>query len=135
MDDAQAAVVIIGSAAGTTKQAVDELRGQGKKVGMIKIRLFRPFPADEIAKALKNVKAVAVMDRTESYNDTCGPLGADVTTSLYRAGLSPLVMNIVYGLGGRDIRVKHMKEVYAWLDEAIKSGKVDEPYKYMGVRE
>lgn len=135
MDDAEAAVVIIGSAAGTTKQAIDELREQGKKVGMIKIRLFRPFPADEIASALKNVKAVAVMDRTESYNDTCGPLGADVTTSLYRAGLSPLVMNIVYGLGGRDVRVKHMKEVYAWLDEAIKSGKVDEPYKYMGVRE
>ena len=102
---------------------------------MMKIRLFRPFPAEEIAEALKNVKAVALMDRTESYNDTCGPLGADVTTALFRAGLTPKVINIVYGLGGRDVRVKNMIEVYGWLEDADRSGKVDEPYRYMGVRE
>ena len=82
MEDAERAVIIIGSAAGTTKDAIDKLRAQGEKVGMIKIRLFRPFPADEIAEALKEVKAVAIMDRAESYTNHGGPLGADVMLSL-----------------------------------------------------
>lgn len=135
MDDAEEAVVIIGSAAGTTKDAVDELRAQGKKVGLIKIRLFRPFPASEIADALKNVKAVAIMDRTESYNNCCGPLGAEVTAALYRAQADCLTVNYVYGLGGRDVRVEDMKGVYAELERIAQSGEVGESYRYMGVRE
>lgn len=135
MDDAELAVVMIGSAAGTTKDAVDQLRAEGNKVGLVKIRLFRPFPADEIAEVLKNCKAVAVMDRTESYNDTCGPLGADVTTALYRAKSNALVANYVYGLGGRDVRVKHMVEIYNELEKIAKEGKLDNPYRYMGIRE
>lgn len=135
MDDAEEAVVIIGSAAGTTKDAVDGLRAQGKKVGLIKIRLFRPFPASEIADALKNVKAVAIMDRTESYNDCCGPLGAEVTAALYRAKSDCLAINYVYGLGGRDVRVEDMKGVYAELEKIAQSGETGETYRYMGVRE
>lgn len=135
MDDAEYAVVIMGSAAGTTKDAVDKLREQGKKVGLIKIRLFRPFPAEEIAEALKNVKAVALMDRTESYNDTCGPIGADVTTALYRAQADCLTVNYVYGLGGRDVRVEDMEGVYAELENVASAGKVENPYRYMGIRE
>lgn len=127
MEDAEEAVVIIGSAAGTTKDAVDELREQGKKVGLIKIRLFRPFPASEIAEALKNVKAVAVMDRTESYNDCCGPLGAEVTTALYRAKSDCLAVNYVYGLGGRDVRVKDMMNVYKELEEIAQTGETGKP--------
>lgn len=135
MEDAEEAVVIIGSAAGTTKDAVDELREQGKKVGLIKIRLFRPFPASEIAEVLKNVKAVAVMDRTESYNDCCGPLGAEVTTALYRAKSDCLAVNYVYGLGGRDVRVKDMMNVYKELEEIAQTGETGETYRYMGIRE
>ena len=135
MDDAELAVVIIGSAAGTTKDAVDELRAQGKKVGLIKIRLFRPFPASEIAEALKGVKAVALMDRTESYNDNCGPIGAEVTTALYRAKSDCLAVNYVYGLGGRDVRVKDMIGIYNELEKIAESGEVGEAYRYMGVRE
>ena len=135
MEDAEEAVVIIGSAAGTTKDAVDELRELGKKVGLIKIRLFRPFPASEIAEALKNVKAVAVMDRTESYNDCCGPLGAEVTTALYRAKSDCLAVNYVYGLGGRDVRVKDMMNVYKELEEIAQTGETGETYRYMGIRE
>lgn len=135
MDDAEYAVVIIGSAAGTTKDAVDKLREQGKKVGLIKIRLFRPFPADEIAESLKNVKAVALMDRTESYNDSCGPIGADVTTALYRAKSDCLTVNYVYGLGGRDVTVKDMQGIYNELEKIAADGKVENPYRYMGVRE
>ncbi|MCH5316443.1 MAG: pyruvate ferredoxin oxidoreductase [Eubacterium sp.] len=135
MDDAELAVVIIGSAAGTTKDAVDELREQGKKVGLIKIRLFRPFPASEIAEALKGVKSVALMDRTESYNDNCGPIGAEVTTALYRAKSDCLAVNYVYGLGGRDVRVKDMIGIYNELEKIAESGEVGEAYRYMGVRE
>lgn len=135
MDDAELAVVIMGSAAGTTKDAVDKLRAEGKKVGLIKIRLFRPFPAEEIAEALKGVKAVALMDRTESYNDTCGPIGADVTTALYRAKSDAFAVNFVYGLGGRDVRVKDMVGIYNELQNIVDDGKLDNPYRYMGIRE
>jgi len=135
MDDADYAVVIIGSAAGTTKDAVDKLREQGIKAGLIKIRLFRPFPGEEIAQALKGVKAVALMDRTESYNDCCGPLGAEVTTALYRAKADVLTLNYVYGLGGRDVKVSDMIHVYKELEKAAVDGKVENPYRYMGVRE
>lgn len=135
MDDAEYAVVIIGSAAGTTKDAVDKLRAQGVKAGLIKIRLFRPFPADEIAQALKGIKAVALMDRTESYNDSCGPIGAEVTTALYRAKSDALTVNYVYGLGGRDVKVSDMVGIYKELENIAKAGKVENPYRYMGVRE
>lgn len=135
MDNAEYAVVIIGSAAGTTKDAVDALRAQGKKVGLVKIRLFRPFPASEIADALKNCKAVAMMDRTESYNDNCGPLGSEVTTALYRAKADCLTVNYVYGLGGRDVTVDDMKNIYAELEKIAEDGTVENPYRYMGVRE
>ena len=135
MDDAEYAVVIIGSATGTTKDAVDKLREQGVKAGLIKIRLFRPFPAEEIAEALKNVKAVALMDRTESYNDNCGPIGAEVTTALYRARSNALAVNYVYGLGGRDVKVSDMIGIYNELENIAKAGKVENPYRYMGVRE
>lgn len=135
MDDAEFAVVIIGSAAGTTKEAVDELREQGIKAGLIKIRLFRPFPGSEIANALKKCKAVALMDRTESYNDCCGPLGAEVTSALYREKADCLTVNYVYGLGGRDVTVSEMKDIYAELENIAQSGKVENPYRYMGVRE
>ena len=76
-------MLIMGSAAGTAKQAVDELREQGKKVGVLKLRVFRPFPAKEIAEALKNCKAAAIMDRCESYNGNGGPLGSEVTAGLF----------------------------------------------------
>ncbi len=135
MEDAEEAVVIIGSAAGTTKDAVDELRAQGKKAGLIKIRLFHPFPGSEIAEALKNVKAVALMDRTESYNDCSGPIGSEVTTALYRAKSDCLAVNYVYGLGGRDVKVEDMIGIYSELEKIAEAGEVTEPYRYMGVRE
>ncbi len=135
MDDAELAVVIIGSAAGTTKDAVDNLRAQGKKVGLIKIRVFRPFPAEELAKALKGCKAIAVMDRTESYNDCFGPLGAEVSAALYRAKATPEIVNYVYGLGGRDVQVSDMEGIYAELERIADGGMVGNAYRYLGVRE
>lgn len=134
MEDAEYAMVLIGSAAGTAKDAVDKLRAEGKKVGIIKIRMFRPFPAAEIAVALKNVKAVALMDRTESYNDHGGPIGAEVMAALFRAKVNCEAVNYVYGLGGRDVRVEHIEEVFAELEKIAAEG-TDSAYRYMGLRE
>ena len=134
-DDADYIMLLIGSAAGTAKQAVDDLRAKGKKVGVIKLRVFRPFPADEIAEALKNVKAIAIMDRAESYTNHGGPLGADVMSALFRARSQALAINYVYGLGGRDVRVEDMENVYETLKQVIADGDAGEMYRYMGIRE
>ena len=135
MEDAERAVVIIGSAAGTTKDAIDALRAKGEKVGLIKIRLYRPFPADELAKALKNVKAVAIMDRAEGYSNHGGPLGADVMSALYRARSQALAVNYIYGLGGRDVRVEDMESVFDALKQIVADGDAGETYRYLGIRE
>ena len=135
MEDAERAVVIIGSAAGTTKDAIDALRAKGEKVGLIKIRLYRPFPAEEIAAALSKVKAVAVMDRAEGYSNQGGPLGADVMSALFRARSQALAVNYIYGLGGRDVRVEDMENVFATLKEIAATGDAGEMYRYMGIRE
>ncbi len=134
MEDAERAIVIIGSAAGTTKDAVDRLREKGEKVGLIKIRMYRPFPASELAESLKNVKAVAIMDRSESFNNQGGPLGADVMTALYRARSKALAINYIYGLGGRDYRVEDAEGVYAELQKAIDNDDAGEMYRYLGLR-
>lgn len=135
LEDADRAVVMIGSAAGTTKDAVDRLREKGEKVGLLKIRLYRPFPAEAIAEALKDVKAVAVMDRAEGYSNHGGPLGADVMSAMFRAKSRALATNIVYGLGGRDVRVEDMEQVFADLQKMIDDQDAGETYRYMGVRE
>lgn len=135
IEDADFAVVMIGSAAGTTKDAIDELRAKGEKVGLIKIRLYRPFPADEIAKALSHVKVVAIMDRAEGYTNHGGPLGADVMAALFRARSQAWAVNYIYGLGGRDVRVEDMEHVFAALKQIAKDGDVGETYRYLGIRE
>ena len=135
MEDAEYAVVMIGSAAGTTKDAVDALRKQGVKVGLLKLRLYRPFPAEAIAEALTGVKAVAIMDRAEGYTNHGGPLGADVMSALYRARSKALAVNYIYGLGGRDVRVEDMEGVFAALKQIAEDGHAGETYRYLGIRE
>jgi pyruvate ferredoxin oxidoreductase alpha subunit len=135
LEDADRAVVMIGSAAGTTKDAIDRLRAKGEKVGLLKIRLFRPFPAEEIAKALSHVKAVAIMDRAESYTNQGGPLGSDVMAAMFRARSQALAVNYIYGLGGRDVRVEDMEDIFATLKQIIEDGDAGETYRYLGIRE
>lgn len=135
MEDAEYAVVIIGSAAGTCKAAIDEIRSTtGKKAGLIKIRVFRPFPEEEIAKALSNVKAVAVMDRSEMFSATSGPLGAEVRAALYQAHGTVDVVNYFYGLGGRDITVSDFEKVYHKLEAIAGTHVVTDMYAYIGLR-
>lgn len=135
MEDAERAIVCIGSMAGTTKDAVDELREAGEKVGLIKLRFYRPFPGKQLAEALRNVKAVAIMDRAES-NSTCGgPLGAELMAAMFREKLEAGAINYICGLGGRDISVNDIKSVYADLEEVVKTGDAGETYRYLGLRE
>lgn len=133
--DADYAMVIIGSAAGTAKDAVDQLRAAGQKVGLLKIRLFRPFPGEEIAAALQKSKVIACMDRTESFNGRCGPLGAEVKSALFDAQLMPPVINYVYGLGGRDVTVEDFITVFAQLAEIEQTNDGGKKYRYLSLRE
>jgi len=135
MDDAETAIVIINSTAGTAKNVVDELRAQGVKAGLIKIRVYRPFPVEQIAKALSHCKAVAVMDRADSLNGAGGPLFTDVTSAMYGRADGVKMINYIYGLGGRDVKVDDIRVVYNELQEIAKTGKVKEVYNYLGVRE
>ncbi len=135
LDDADYALVIIGSAAGTAKDAVDALREKGVKAGLLKIRLFRPFPAEEIAQALSHVKAVAIMDRAESLSSQGGPLGSEVMAALYRARSQVLAVNYIYGLGGRDVRVDQIEDVFGQLEKDAAAGQIADAYRYLGLRE
>ncbi|MCR5785815.1 MAG: pyruvate ferredoxin oxidoreductase [Eubacterium sp.] len=135
MEDAEYAFVIMGSAAGTMKEYVDNLRNQGEKVGVVKIRMFRPFPAKEVALALSKVKAVAIFDRAESFCNVGGPLSAEVTRAMFYGKVRAEVMDYVYGLGGRDLLEEHAQKVLDDLKKIVKDGGSDDYYRYLGVRE
>lgn len=134
LDDAEVAVVVINSTAGTAKTVVDELRNNGVKAGLLKIRLYRPFPGEEIAEALKNVKAVAILDKAESFSANGGALYTDVVSALYGKADTKIVTNYVYGLGGRDVKAEHIQQVYNDLTTALETGKC-EKFNYLAVRE
>ena len=134
LDDAEIAIVCMNSTAGTTKAVVDKLREQGVKAGLLKIRVYRPFPGEEVAKALSHLKAVAVLDKSDSLNAIGGALFEDVVSSMYVAKQNVPVVNYVYGIGGRDTTEKEIKSVYTDLAEIAKDGKVENPYRYLGLR-
>ncbi len=129
--DADYIVVALGSTAGTAKAAVDEMRERGEKVGVLKLRVFRPFPAPELAQALAGAKAVAVLDRSEGFSSIGGPVFQEVRSALYRKSPIP-VSGYVYGLGGRDITPEMIEGVFADL----KDGRLHEDEAcHLGVRE
>ncbi|MBR3882090.1 MAG: pyruvate ferredoxin oxidoreductase [Clostridia bacterium] len=134
MDDAETVIVCMNSTAGTAKAAVDELREQGVKAGLLKIRMFRPFPSEEVAEALKNVKAIAVLDKADSLNGAGGALFEDVVSGMYVANVHVPTVNYVYGIGGRDTTVSDIKKVYNDLNEVAQTGNVGNPYRYLGLR-
>ncbi len=134
LEDADYALVAIGSVCGTIKDAIDKLRAEGKKVGLLKIRVFRPFPGEEFANALKNCKAVGILDRSEGYNSVGGPVGAEVTAAMYRAKCQAETVNIIYGLSGRDVRVSDVERVYEKLEKLAAGENVFGPYPYLGLR-
>lgn len=133
-EDADYIMLIMGSAAGTAKQAVDDLREKDIKAGVLKLRVFRPFPADEIAEAVKNCKALAIMDRTESYNGHGGPLASEVLAGLYRNKVMIDTVAYTYGLAGRDFTVETAYEIFDEIKDVAENGKKVKQHRYIGLR-
>ena len=133
-EDADIVIVAMNSTAGTAKFTADKLRKQGIKAGVLKVRVFRPFPGEEIAKALANAKAVAVLDKADGLNAVGGPLFTDITSAMQVSKVSVPTVNYIYGIGGRDTKVSDLESVYTDLQEIVKTGKIDNPYRYLGLR-
>lgn len=134
MEDAEVALVLIGSTAGTAKACINQLREKGVKAGLIKLRVFRPFPMEEIAAALSHVKAVAVMDKCEGNSAAGGPLFAEVRSACYDLETRPMMINVVYGLAGRDCAVEDVEKVYRHLLKMVETGETGPKYIHMGQR-
>ena len=115
MEDAEYAVLLMSSSAGTGKDAVDELRKRGMKVGLVKLRVFRPFPAEELAEAFTGLKALGIMDKSDSFSGNGGPLGAEVKAAMYGKSCTTQAINYIYGLGGRDVRVEDFISIFEEL--------------------
>jgi len=134
LDDAETAIILIGSTAGTAKDVVDQLREQGRKVGLLSIRMFRPFPAAEIVDALSHLKAVGVMDRHAALGTFGAPLFTDIRSALYGRSSIP-VLDFMYGLGGREISMAEIVGIYDEIEKAAAGTVADGSTVYIGVRE
>ena len=134
IEDSELVIVCMNSTAGTAKAAIDELRAQGIKAGLLKIRMFRPFPAEEVAESLKNAKAIAVLDKADSLNGAGGALFEDVVSGMYVSNIHVPTVNYVYGIGGRDTTVNEIKQVYTDLAKIAETGDIGDPYRYLGLR-
>ena len=135
MEDAEVVIVCMNSTAGTAKAEVDNLRNNGVKAGLVKVRVFRPFPAEEIAEALKNAKAIAVLDKADSLNGAGGALFEDVVSAMYTSNYHVPTVNYVYGIGGRDTTTNDINSVFQDLLKIKDTGDIGNPYRYLSVRE
>jgi len=134
LDDADIAIVALGSTAGTAKAVVDDLREKKIKAGLLKLRVFRPFPYEEIAEALGKTKVVAVLDRSDSLNSAGGPVFTEIRSALFDAEVKPKLTGYVYGLGGRDISKEDIEGIYNELGDIARTGKIKGLFNYLGVR-
>jgi pyruvate ferredoxin oxidoreductase alpha subunit len=133
-DDAERIVVVLGSTCGTAKSVVDDLRAKGEKVGMLKVRTFRPFPYEEVRQALSGAKGVAVLDRSHSFGAQGGPVSIEVRSALYHHASVPL-KNYIYGLGGRDVSADQIAQAFDELKAVAASGKSSDEIGFLGVRQ
>ncbi len=134
LDDAEIAIVCMNSTAGTTKAVVDKLREKGIKAGLLKVRVYRPFPTEEIAKALSKVKAVAVLDKSDSLNAAGGALFTDVTSGMYVNNVHVPTLSYIYGIGGRDVPETQIEKVFNDLTKVVETNDIGNPYRYLGLR-
>ncbi len=134
LGDAEIVTVCLGSTAGTVKSVVDELRAEGIKAGLLRIRVFRPFPAEGIVEAIRNADAIAVMDRSMSFGGHGGPVFHEVHHALYDLSTHPIVVNYIYGLGGRDTSPKQIHQIYEDLQRILRTQSLEKPVRYVGLR-
>jgi pyruvate ferredoxin oxidoreductase alpha subunit len=137
MDDAEMAILVLSSTAGTARSVIRKLRKGGLKIGLLKLRVFRPFPACELVEALKGIKALAVLDRSMSFGamESAGPVFLETCSALFAAGAHPRVVNYIYGLGGRDVLPDQIEKAAGDLREIVATGKIKSLVSYLGVRE
>lgn len=135
LKDAEIALLALGSACGTMQVVVDELRTQGVRAGLLKLRTFRPFPWEELCRSLKHLKALAVMDRSDSFGAFGGPVFNEVRAALIEAPSFPKTINYIYGLGGRDVSLEDIRQVYRRLEDIVRTGDVGRQVDYLAVRE
>ena len=135
LEDAELATICLGSTAGTVKTVVDQLRAKGVKAGLLRIRVFRPLPVQDIIEALQTVKAVAVMDRSCSFGGQGGPVFHEIRHVLYDSNIHPPVINFIYGLGGRDMPQQLVQEIYQDLARILETGRIEQPVQFIGLRE
>ena len=134
LEDARVAIVSLGSASGTVRWVARSLRKQGLPVGALKVALYRPFPHEEVGRILENIDVVIVLERALSLGSHCGPLGSDVVCSLYNRSGQPRVMDVVAGLGGRDLSPDNIEQMFRTGLEAAK-GPTGLEFEFAGVRE
>ncbi len=135
LDDAEIGIVVMSSAAGTTKDVIDRYREKGIRAGLLKPRLYRPFPYDGIAQALKHLKAVAVLDRSDCFGGSLGPLFLDIVGALSCHSNRPALINRIFGLGGRDYMPDQCEQVLDELMNIAGGAPVRSVKEYIGVRE
>ncbi len=133
-EDAEVVLLTMGSISETAMRAVDEMRSAGKKVGLVHIRLWRPFPAEELVEALKGARGIASVDRAMSFSGGCGPVCLEVKSALFDRGLSPYVQNFIAGLGGRDVTVEDFEAMADKVWEGLEKG-LPMGYEIVNVRE
>ena len=134
MEDAEVVIIAMGTTYETAMISADEMREKGVKAGVVGIRVFRPFPLNQLAEILKDVKAVVTMDRS-APGGTVGALYNEVAGALFNTDARPILTNIIYGLGGRDMTVTTLNEIFEDLADQAKTGKTDHNLqRFIGVR-
>ena len=135
LDDAEFGIIVLNSTAGTTKDVIDSLRKNGVKAGLLKPRCFRPLPYEEIPNEIKDLKALAILDKSDSVNGYSGPLFSEITSAMYTSNLHIPTVNYIYGLGGTDVTGNDIKAVFNDLVEIAKSGKFKSVKRYLGIND
>lgn len=133
LEDAEFVAVLMGSAAGAARAAIDELRAEGMRVGLLKLRVYRPFPSALLADALQGAQGVAVLDKSAIFGSSGGPLFLDVAAALAVHRQQPALLPYVYGLGGRDTYPWHLAQVFRELQEAASLGEAAPGIRFLGL--
>jgi pyruvate ferredoxin oxidoreductase alpha subunit len=135
IEDANQVIIACGSTCGTIKVSIDKAREKGIKVGLMKLHILRPFPKAELINALKPFKLITVFDRSDTMSTLGGPIYMELRSALYDAGYHPMIVNYIYGLGGRDIDVEQIADVILKGEQIIRTQKIDKKINYIGLRE
>jgi pyruvate ferredoxin oxidoreductase alpha subunit len=135
LEDAEIAIVYIGSTAGTLKVIVDQLRQEGIKAGVLRLRTFRPLPVEELQNALKNIKVIAIMDKSMSPGGLGAAVFHEVRNALYDVKEHPIMVNYIFGLGGRDNSPRDLRRIFEDLIRITRTGQVEKTVHYLGLRE